>query len=1348
MKILAIRGQNLASLAGRFEVALDDGPLAEAGLFAIVGETGAGKTTLLDAMCAALFDKTPRLEGHSSFKVGAGADVKQRLGTADVRALVRNGEAAGWAEVDFEGRDHRRYRARWEVQRARKRLDGNWQDQRMKLVRLDDGQVLGGTRTETLQAIRAVLGLSYDEFCRSALLAQFQFARFLKASASERAELLERMTGTRVYGDVSRAAHERARAFGEERARLRQSLAAINVLDDAARIALADEERAARAAADRGRAEQAALATAAAWRARAAALADEVAHGEAALARARTRRAEADTLARELADVERIAPVRGPWQARAEAARRMLLAEQSVTTAEARVRAATEAQRTAAARATAAAAHATAAREVAEAAAPQLVRARILDGQLASAARDAESAAAASTAASARAAIAARRVADLDAKLARATAALTAGESWLAARPARASAVGESSGGVADGVPLRVVMARDPERWRTALGRAASAQVVQAAARAALDGVAPRMLDAQTRLDAAARAMTQAVFEQQQAEALAATAEERARAAPLAPAERAAVAAVERARRVEVLALVARDATAAEDEVRRGTAEAEAADRAHADASQIAAREGALIAREGAALREAESTAARLRVAAGHANARAELVDGEPCPVCGAEEHPWKGGIVDALVAEQDARVAALRAAVDDARRALREAELAAHAAAARANEHRRIAAAASARRAALDGAWRDGLSALGELPLVASPVAPEAAAWIASALADAERARVAAEAARDAAQALHADAIARTAAARAALHALGLARDARDRLKDEVAALARQADEAERRRDEAGRAFDDARAELRGVLSADELRTLESDAASVRDALDPELTACAARLAEVERARAVVDEVRPALAAAVATAAELATIRDERDAAATAAAAVLAGLRADRAALLDGRPADDVERDLVMVRDAAVAEERAAAAALAEASNTLSSAIARRDDALVTRADALAEHTASIERVAAALSSTGIDERTAATLISRDAAWIATTRATLTALDTAVDTATAVAADRHRQAAAHAAQRPTAAAALLAAGFAAPRADGIGKTSGAGAKLDLAGVDAKTGPSGVDATPHAGRTNARTGTVVDANTHVGGTDGTTEPVRADVETDPAGATDLLDVDDVAFRAAVNAAAERAERAAARLATIEVERRTDELARVQWARAEEAIAALEIQARPFEQLAEVIGSADGKELRNFAQSLSLDALLAAANRHLDQLAPRYQLERVPGLDLELHVIDREMGGDARAVNGLSGGESFLVSLALALGLSSMAAADVEVRTLFIDEGFGSLDPATLDAALGVLDTLRASGRQVGIVSHVAELEDRVAASVAVRAVGGGRSIVQVRSARG
>jgi exonuclease SbcC len=156
------------------------------------------------------------------------------------------------------------------------------------------------------------------------------------------------------------------------------------------------------------------------------------------------------------------------------------------------------------------------------------------------------------------------------------------------------------------------------------------------------------------------------------------------------------------------------------------------------------------------------------------------------------------------------------------------------------------------------------------------------------------------------------------------------------------------------------------------------------------------------------------------------------------------------------------------------------------------------------------------------------------------------------------------------------------------------------------------------------------------------------------------------------------------------------------------------------------------------ELAELIGSHDGRKLRTFAQSLSLDALLAAANHHL--------LERVRGHALELQVVDREMGDEVRSVQSLSGGESFLVSLALALALSSLSAKDVRVRTLLIDEGFGTLDPGTLDIALDVLDALQSAGRQVGIISHVPGLAERVPAQVIVHPVGGGRSTVIVRAA--
>ena len=172
-----------------------------------------------------------------------------------------------------------------------------------------------------------------------------------------------------------------------------------------------------------------------------------------------------------------------------------------------------------------------------------------------------------------------------------------------------------------------------------------------------------------------------------------------------------------------------------------------------------------------------------------------------------------------------------------------------------------------------------------------------------------------------------------------------------------------------------------------------------------------------------------------------------------------------------------------------------------------------------------------------------------------------------------------------------------------------------------------------------------------------------------------------------------------------------------------------------------SFAAAERAAEVDRVLGEVIGSHDGKLFRSFAQSLTLDQLLFVANSHLEELAPRYQLERVPKHDLELQVIDRDFGGEVRSVQSLSGGESFLVSLALALGLSSMSAHDVRVRTLLIDEGFGTLDPATLDSALAVLDELQATGRQVGIISHVPALLDRVRAHVRVTPRGGGRSDV-------
>jgi exonuclease SbcC len=159
-------------------------------------------------------------------------------------------------------------------------------------------------------------------------------------------------------------------------------------------------------------------------------------------------------------------------------------------------------------------------------------------------------------------------------------------------------------------------------------------------------------------------------------------------------------------------------------------------------------------------------------------------------------------------------------------------------------------------------------------------------------------------------------------------------------------------------------------------------------------------------------------------------------------------------------------------------------------------------------------------------------------------------------------------------------------------------------------------------------------------------------------------------------------------------------------------------------------------------LNELIGSADGKKFRNYAQQYTLDVLLGYANRHLHELSRRYRLQRINDT-LALMVIDQDMGDEQRSVHSLSGGESFLVSLALALGLASLSSNRVRVESLFIDEGFGSLDADTLRVAMDALDGLQAMGRKVGVISHGQEMTERIATRILVSRTAGGRSLVGV-----
>ncbi|MBC7759509.1 MAG: hypothetical protein H7069_11680, partial [Phormidesmis sp. FL-bin-119] len=173
-----------------------------------------------------------------------------------------------------------------------------------------------------------------------------------------------------------------------------------------------------------------------------------------------------------------------------------------------------------------------------------------------------------------------------------------------------------------------------------------------------------------------------------------------------------------------------------------------------------------------------------------------------------------------------------------------------------------------------------------------------------------------------------------------------------------------------------------------------------------------------------------------------------------------------------------------------------------------------------------------------------------------------------------------------------------------------------------------------------------------------------------------------------------------------------------------------------------SIEAQALEVENWAKLNEVIGSADGKKFRQIAQEYTLDVLLGYANVHLEMLSKRYLLQRIPNT-LGLQVLDQDMGDEVRTVYSLSGGESFLVSLALALGLASLSSSRMQVESLFIDEGFGSLDPTTLNIAMDALERLHNQGRKVGVISHVQEMTERIPVQIKVSKEHSGRSRVEV-----
>ena len=1243
MKILAIRGKNLASLAGEFAIDFREEPLASAGLFAIAGPTGSGKSTLLDALCLALYNNTPRLvKAGVQGPLPDGGD--RTITPRNPANVLRRGVGEGFAEVDFVGNDGDEYRARWIARRAGGKASGDLQPVKISLIRLSDHQPVGSVRTETLDEIKQRIGLSFEQFTRAVLLAQNEFAAFLKTDENDRGILLQTLTGLEAYTGISMRAFKRADAEQQALKALTNQLAGQQPLAAELRAQREQERDGAQAEAVTLEQRRIELDRQYQWHEAWQKLKQTEQQALESVQYSRT--VQEHTAARQayFTQVDAVQEARPLLTKVEDAAAEIARSRQAVSDAEKKLDAARQVRQQADEALATAQQRITDAEQARTAANPDLDRAKALEAEI-------------KTLAPGHAAALKTRNETRDAE--------TTAQQTLSGKQAEQRQTAQALQTVQDWLSAHEtlqVLAENWLGWERLFNDAATAQT-------RLGGIERDLGTHRQDQQQKQQAQEQAAATFAKAEAAFHTAETRLKTAIQGLAgfnaeELAAQRTLAETRRNQLesterlwTALVNSRTRRQQLDDETGIIQDQMA-QAEAGLTQLLTEKSMTAARLEQAekvLKTAEAACAR-----NVETLRENLETGSPCPVCGAIDHPYATGDEPsrALLAEFKRENDQYRQAFES----LIKQEVAQQTTL---NSRRQRLTAIAKEREPLNiaierdtAAWNDQ-PVVFELTMVADA---DYLSWFSAkiqhvqhqleTLVQQENAQRQAIKIRDKAQVDRNQAEQKYSTARDGLSA---AQTALDQIIAAIkVATDRHIDAAQQRNDrltalnpafpgsdwqQAWETNPDAfyRQQQQRAKEWNKQHKQAEDLQTQFSTLAIEINGLSETVAEKTAQKQLATD-------------NFATVNR-----------TLQGKHEQRKNLFNGRPVAEVESGFdKIIADARMLRQRQEQAAQKA-----------RDDhtQVVTALNAAQQHVVEIdealEKAKIALdcwitafnqhySGKPLDSPQLRALLNHDHDWLKLERSILQKLADDVQKAEATFKVCQSQRDDHERQR---------------------------ASLD--------------------------------------------------------SLDVVQAAQQQISAALTTARSRHHEA-------DLDLRRDDERRKVMVILQDAIAKQAATTEIWEKLNSLIGSSDGKKFRNYAQQFTLEVLLGYTNHHLANLSRRYRLERVPE-SLALMVVDQDMGDECRSVHSLSGGESFLVSLALALGLASLSSNRIRVESLFIDEGFGSLDADTLRVAMDALDQLQAQGRKVGVISHVQEMTERIGVQIQVQRQSGGQSRVEVRN---